>query len=66
MEAIPMCLETNKVGQYPSNTTFVYSLITAESATCFVPAKSSSGLYVNQVTSENYIHLWDLNDVYRR
>jgi hypothetical protein len=45
---------------------FVCSLIIVELATCFDPAGSSSGLYVNQVMLENYVHLWDPIDVYKR
>jgi len=45
---------------------FVFSLIIVELATCFDPAGSSSGLYVNQVMLENCVHLWDPNVVYKR
>jgi hypothetical protein len=44
-------------------THLVYLLFIVESATCFDPAGSSSGLHVNQVMLKNCAHLWDLKDV---
>jgi len=40
-------------------THLIYWLFIVELATCFDPAGSSSGLYVNQVMLKNCVHLWD-------
>jgi len=45
-------------------THLVYLPFIVEFATCFDPAGSSSGLYVNQVMLTNCVHLWDPIDVY--
>jgi len=44
-------------------THLVYLLFIVELATCFDPAKSSSGLYVNQAMLKNCVHLWNPKDV---
>jgi len=43
MEAIPMCIETIRIKQYPSNTN--YLLLLFRLATCFDLTGSSSGLH---------------------
>ena len=47
-------------------TQLVYLLFIIELVTCFEPAGSSSGLYVNQVMLKNCVHLWDPINVYKR
>jgi hypothetical protein len=59
MEAIPMCYELIKYKTI-RQTHLLYLLFIAEFATCFDPAGSSSGLYVNRVMlKKNCLHLWD-------
>ena len=48
MEAIPICYDLIKQKRI-RQTHLVYLLFIVELATCFDPAGSSSGLYVNQV-----------------
>jgi hypothetical protein len=61
------CKKTNKI-KYKRirQTHLVYLLFIVELATCFDPAGSLSGLYVNQVMLKNCILLRDPIDVYER
>jgi hypothetical protein len=44
-------------------THLVCLLFIVQLATCFDPAGSSKGLYVNQVLLKNCVHQWDPKDV---
>jgi len=50
MAAIPMCLGTTRIRQYPSNT--IYSFI-IRVATCFDPTGSLSGLHYEPINVKN-------------
>ena len=52
MEAIPMCLGTTRIRQYPSNTTYYYYLL-FRLTTCFDPTAPSSGLHYEPINVGN-------------